>query len=105
MGSNSANKSPLLALAPRPTIDYLLIPYPQFGRLPGSGPPIICVTANLNVDYLRPAPLGPELSLRARVDTLHRQKAVVACTVYTPDENPCARGRVVAVRVPYEMVV
>ena len=76
--------------------------YQSEGRRPGSEPPIVCVTANLNVDYLQPTPLGPQLTLRARVEALQNHKAVVVCAVYTPDQNCRARGRVVAVRVPQE---
>jgi acyl-coenzyme A thioesterase PaaI-like protein len=76
--------------------------YQAQGRAPGNPPPIICVTANLNVDYLQPTPLGSQLTLRAQVERLHRHKAVVACTVYMPNQKPSVRGQVVAVRVPFE---
>ena len=76
--------------------------YQAEGRAPDSLPPIVCVTANLNVDYLKPTPLSSQLTLRAQVKRLHQHKAVVACTVYTLDQKPSARGQVVAVRLPYE---
>lgn len=63
------------------------------------GPTMRFVTASLQVDYLRPAPLGPELELRGRVEEVKGRKVVITETL-SADGEVCARGRVVAVRIP-----
>ncbi len=72
--------------------------YQAEGRSPGSDPEITCVTANLNVSYLKPTPIEALLVLRARVKELSGRKAIMICSLYAGDEE-CARGEVVAVRV------
>lgn len=64
-----------------------------------SDPPILCVTGNLNVRYLKPTPLGHELFLRARIKTLTDKKGIVACSLYA-DSEECVQAEVVAIRVP-----
>ena len=59
------------------------------------------VTASLHVDYLRPTPLGP-LEIRARVREIKDRKVVVTATLFAQGEI-CARGEVVAVRVPEKL--
>jgi acyl-coenzyme A thioesterase PaaI-like protein len=59
------------------------------------------VTASLHVDYLRPTPLGP-LEIRARVREIKDRKVVVTATLSARGEV-CARGEVVAVRVPEKL--
>lgn len=61
------------------------------------------VTASLQVDYLRPTPLGPELEIRGRVEEATERKVVVAATVSAEGEIT-ARGTVIAVRMPETMV-
>ena len=61
------------------------------------------VTAALHVDYLRPTPLGVPLEVRARVEQIKERKVVVAATLSAESEI-CARGQVVAVLVPEEMI-
>jgi acyl-coenzyme A thioesterase PaaI-like protein len=73
--------------------------YDAENRAPGTEPEITAVTANLNVDYLKPTPIGVELVLRARIEELTPKKAIVACSLYA-SETETVRGRVVAVRVP-----
>jgi len=73
--------------------------YDSEGRPPGKGPQICYVTGNLNVTFIRPTPIDCELVLRARVKQLLEKKAVVTCYLYAGDLK-CARGKVVAVRVP-----
>ena len=73
--------------------------YDSEGRPPGKGPQICYVTGNLNVTFIRPTPIDCELVLRARVNQLFEKKAVVTCYLYAGDLK-CARGKVVAVRVP-----
>lgn len=69
------------------------------GREMGTEPPIRCVTASLQVDYLRPTPLGPPLEVRAHIEEVTAKKVVMAATV-SVGGRICARGRVVAVRMP-----
>lgn len=61
------------------------------------------VTASLKVDYLRPTPLGPVLKLRGTVKELKERKVIVAVTLSAEGEV-CARGEVVAVKMPAGMV-
>jgi len=60
------------------------------------------VTAALHVDYLRPTPLGVPLELRAHATEIGARKVIVAATVSAEGEV-CARGEVVAVRIPATM--
>lgn len=60
------------------------------------------VTANLNVDYLRPTPMGVPLELRGTIEEIKGRKIVVSETV-TAGGEICARGRVVAVEMPDTM--
>ncbi len=60
------------------------------------------VTASLHVDYLRPTPLGPVLEIRGRVKEIKGKKVVVASTV-SADGVVCAKGELIAVRMPESM--
>jgi acyl-coenzyme A thioesterase PaaI-like protein len=64
---------------------------------------ITFVTANLNVNYLKPTPAGVELVLRSRVEEMGEKKAIITTSLYA-GEVECARGDVVAVRVPSRML-
>jgi len=61
------------------------------------------VTAALNVQYLRPTPLGPELEIRGVVKEAKERKVLVEITLSANGEVT-ARGEVVAVRMPEEML-
>jgi acyl-coenzyme A thioesterase PaaI-like protein len=61
------------------------------------------VTASLQVDYLRPTPLGPELEVRGRVREQGERKVVVEARVLA-EGQVTARGVVVAVRLPEAML-
>jgi acyl-coenzyme A thioesterase PaaI-like protein len=74
------------------------------GAAPGVDPTPRFVTASLQVDYLRPTPLGPELQLMGRPVEIGDRKVIVAVTLHAADAE-CARGRVVAVRMPDAMRV
>jgi len=71
------------------------------GRAFDTLPPVRCVTAALHVDYLRPTPIDAVLELRGRVTELKGRKVVVTTTLSASGEV-CARGDVVAIRVPHE---
>jgi len=72
------------------------------GGVPGRDPTPRFVTASLNIDFLRPTPLGPELLIRARPVEVGERKVVVELSVFA-ESAECARGRVVAVRAPMTM--
>ena len=69
-----------------------------------AGHPVRCVTGSLKVDYLKPTPLGPTLELRARPREIKPRKVVVEVSVLCEGVE-CARGEVVAVRMPESMAV
>ena len=56
-------------------------------------------TASLKVDFLKPTPVNKPFQLRARVQEMHAQKTLVTCSLLA-DGVECARGEVIAVRVP-----
>ena len=71
--------------------------YDNEGRAPGTQPAIMFVTANLNVNYLRPTPMDRVLTLQARIVESKGRKSVVACTLVA-DNVECANATVVAIR-------
>lgn len=71
--------------------------YREEGREHGSPPSISYVTGTLNVRFLKPTPLDRPVLLRARVTELQPRKALVACSLYSGDEET-ARAEVTAVR-------
>jgi acyl-coenzyme A thioesterase PaaI-like protein len=72
------------------------------GQHPGVDPTPRFVTASLQVDYLRPTPLGPALQLRATVAEKGGRKVIVQVSV-TAEGTEVVRGRVVAVPIPPSM--
>jgi acyl-CoA thioesterase FadM len=72
------------------------------GQVPGKDPTPRFVTASLQVDYLKPTPLGPELVLRARAVEVGQKKVVVEQTISAGD-TVVVKSRVVAVRAPENM--
>ncbi len=76
--------------------------YRAEGREMSTEPPIRFVTASLHVDYLRPTPMGVPLEVRGRVEEISERKVVVSETLSAGGQL-CARGRVVAVRMPESM--
>lgn len=62
------------------------------------------VTASLHVDYLKPTPLGVPLTLRGKVKEIKGRKIVVSMNLYAKGEI-CARGEVVAVQIPENMLL
>ena len=57
------------------------------------------VTGNLNVSYMKPTPMGVELTLIATIKELTDRKAIVLCSVYA-DDVETVKAEVIAVRVP-----
>lgn len=77
--------------------------YREQGRPLDSDPPLRFLTASLHVDYLKPTPLGVPLEVRARVKELKGRKVVVEEELIA-EGQVTARGEVVAVMVPQEMM-
>jgi acyl-coenzyme A thioesterase PaaI-like protein len=73
--------------------------YRAAGRPLGSEPALRFVTAALNVNYLRPTPLGGALEIRGRAKEIRGRKVVVEVWIIA-DGNVCVRGEVVAVQLP-----
>jgi len=77
--------------------------YRKEGREMGTDPPLRFVTASLQVEYLRPTPLGVPLEVRGKVIELKGRKVMVSATVSAEGEV-CARGQVLAVQMPEHMI-
>ncbi len=73
--------------------------YRAAGRPMGVGPALRFVTGSLQVRYLRPTPIGGELTLRARAAEVKERKVLVRVRVYAGDLLT-AEGEVLAVRIP-----
>lgn len=80
-----------------------LASYRNEGRDPGTEPAFRFVTASLQVDYLKPTPLGVELELRGKIIELKGRKVVSEITVSANNEIT-AKGRVVAVQMPENFI-
>jgi acyl-coenzyme A thioesterase PaaI-like protein len=76
-----------------------LASYKTEGRDYDTLPPFRFVTASLQVDYLKPTPLGVELEIRGKVVELKGRKVISEITVSAKGEIT-ARGKVVAVQMP-----
>jgi len=59
------------------------------------------VTASLQVNYLKPTPLGPELEVRGRIVEITDRKVILEETL-AADGVVTVTGRVVAVRLEKE---
>ena len=73
------------------------------GREIGDGEAPRFVTASLQVDFLKPTPLGPVLEVRGRIVEITDRKVVLDETL-SAEGVITARGRVVAVRMPESMI-
>lgn len=65
----------------------------------GTEPLIWYVSGSLQIKYLRPTPIDEPLVLRARIKEMNKTKTFLACLLLAKGEE-CARGEVVAVRMP-----
>lgn len=77
--------------------------YRAEGREMDTDPPLRFVTASLQVDYLRPTPIGVPLEVRGKVKEIKRRKVVVSVTLSAKGEI-CARGEVIAVLMPEHLL-
>ncbi len=80
-----------------------LAAYRNEGREPGTEPAFRFVTASLQVDYLRPTPLGPELELRGKIIEIKGRKVISEITLSANGEVT-ARGKVIAVQMPENLI-
>lgn len=76
-----------------------LAAYKNENREPGTNPPFRFVTASLQVDFLKPTPLGIELELRGKVLEVKRKKVISEISLYA-DNKLTAKGKVIAVQMP-----
>ena len=72
------------------------------GHEPGRDPTPRFVAASLQIDFLKPTPADTDLVIRGRPTEVKDRKVVVEATVSARGVE-CARGRVVAVRLPSSM--
>ncbi|MFC1867103.1 PaaI family thioesterase [Thermodesulfobacteriota bacterium] len=77
--------------------------YMEEGREMGTEPYLRFITASLHVDYIRPTPLGAQLEVRGVVREIKGRKVVVEVAMSAENEV-CARGEVVAVRMPEHLI-
>ncbi len=77
--------------------------YRAQGRAMDTDPPLRVLTASLKVDYVRPTPLGVPLEVRATIQEVKGRKVVVVSTL-SAEGQVCARGQVVAVLVPDDLL-
>ena len=76
--------------------------YRAQGRAMDTEPRLRFVTASLHVDYVRPTPSGVELEIRASATEIKSRKVLV-CATLSASGQVCARGEVVAIRMPASM--
>jgi len=76
-----------------------LATYKAENREPNSLPALRFVTASLQVDFLKPTPLGVELELRGKILEVKGRKVITEITVSANGEIT-VKGKVVAVQVP-----
>ena len=67
----------------------------------GSAPRIGYVTANININYLKPTPIREPVELRARIVKSEGRKAWISCTLTVAGEVR-AIGEVLGVRVEWK---
>lgn len=72
--------------------------YVREGRMINEGEDIVYVTGSLKVDYTSPCSIHKPIKITARVATVLGKKSIVACEVWSGNEQ-VGRGQVVCVRV------
>lgn len=66
-------------------------------------PPFRFVTASLQVDYLKPTPIGVELEIRGKVVELKGRKVVSEISLFANGVET-VKGKVIAVQVPENLI-
>ena len=77
--------------------------YREAGRSMDTDPPFRFLTASLHVDYLKPTPIDRPIVIRGQVKEIKGRKVVVTSTL-SVDGEVCARGEVVAIQVPDNLI-
>jgi acyl-coenzyme A thioesterase PaaI-like protein len=77
--------------------------YRAEGRDLGTEPYFRFVTASLQVEYLKPTPIGVPLELRGKVQEIKGRKIVVEIDLIAQGKV-CVQGKVVAVQVPEHLL-
>jgi acyl-coenzyme A thioesterase PaaI-like protein len=77
--------------------------YHAEGREMGTEPALRFVTASLHVEYIRPTPPGVALEVRGKVKEIKGRKVMVSARISAGGEI-CAKGEVVAVQMPEQMM-
>lgn len=77
--------------------------YRAENRAMDTQPELRYVTGSLHVDYLRPTPIDAPMELRGVVTEIKGKKVVVNITLSSKGEI-CAKGQVIAVRMPDHML-
>lgn len=77
--------------------------YREAGRPMGTDPPLRFMTASLRVDYYNPTPIGSPIELRSVIKEVKERKVIVE-TQLSSDGKVCARGEVVAVLTPLNLL-
>ncbi len=65
-------------------------------ELGDDAPPPRCMTASLKVDYHKPTPLGPQLTVRGTIAEIGQRKVIVRSALYS-EGTLCVSAEVVAV--------
>lgn len=77
--------------------------YRAENRAMDTKPVIHFVTGALHVDYLKPTPIGVALKIRSKIKEIKGRKTIITSTLSANGEI-CARGEVIAVQMPKEMI-
>ncbi|MHA1148001.1 MAG: PaaI family thioesterase [Promethearchaeota archaeon] len=76
--------------------------YKAEGREMGTEPLLRYITASLHVDYLKPTPIDSKLVLKGKIEEITEKKVIVTVNLSAKGEV-CAKGRVIAVKIPETM--
>ncbi len=80
-----------------------LAAYKQAGREWETLPAFRFVTASLQVNYLKPTPLGVELEIRGKIVEIKGRKVITDITI-SANGDVTVKGQVIAVQVPENML-
>ncbi len=78
--------------------------YESEGRIMGSAPELRYVTGSIHVKYLKPTPIDTEILLKGKVKEIKGRKVIVEVRLFA-NEELCAQGEVVAVKIPDNMIL
>jgi len=78
--------------------------YRAAGREMGTDPPLRFLTGTLQVKYVRPTPIDTPLEVRGTVKKV-KGRVVVITTTLSARGEVCARGEVIAIQVPEDLVM